>query len=168
MQKEFTLKDFEELREEYIQKGKALKRSVHALGLFEGLLEITKPNDAEPPEEYVTDDPPDFHKKMKTLRYFNRIYKNKKLRIVFQESIRLYTPSYYSAEGHMLFLGPLEDSLPFAGASCLSFSFLETKTETKDVDDIIFLLQTYKEAMNSASYQKRMDQKQTFDPLSFL
>jgi len=149
---EWTIEKFEKFREECIQKNSVFGDDIHTLGLFEGLQEISRPINTK---EKVY---PRGHGRLETLRLLERKYNDKILNIEFREIIR-HSLSKYGAFGQFEVLETQKESLLETEPTVLFFWTSTPELLINNIDYTIFLLQVYKEALNSASYKKRIGQK---------
>ena len=153
-----TKEEFETEREKLILEGNTLPNSVKALGVLEGLLEMTDPIEGSwLPSGYN----PDTHEKASLMRFLKRKYGDRILSIDVDEGISEYHPPNYSARVSLMLLNEIKDPRPCGKIPTLTlaiggmgFSYLNEKT----VDDAMTLLEIYKSALQTQSYGEREKQ----------
>lgn len=152
-----TKEEFESRREKLILEGSLYPNCLKALGVFEGLLEITYPiKESCTPSDYN----PDTQEDASLLRLMKRKFKDRILDIQVDESISHYMSHLYSLRVSMMLLNEEKDPRPGCeiptltlGRGGMNFSYIE-----KNVDDAITLLKIYRSAMQTEAYGKREKQ----------
>jgi hypothetical protein len=142
--------DFEKLREVLISKKQTEPDYIRALGVLEGLLNITEPMDIKPSMKIHSE-----NKGTRVRRHILRKLDGKVLSIEFEEKI--YHGHYSVQKGLMTFLNGVKDSKPDYKHTNLFFSYGSPAIPNViSVDEAILLLKTYTRAMKTVSYKKEL------------
>lgn len=148
-----TIKEFEKLREKLIQEGKVSSEYIQGLGLLEGLMKISEPMPLESSNKIDKG----FYEKARVVRHIYRGYEGKILSINLTEKITNIDPFIYHHKGTVTLLDSLDDILLFSDNPTLPVPLEGPMPRIVDIDNSMLLLQIYREAMNTTSYQKRMN-----------
>jgi len=149
------MENFKELREKLINTDKIDYSYIQALGILEGLLEITEPIDAKPPIKKME---PGKEGEIYHSTDIHRKLGDKIVHIEFYEKI--HHDHYMVEEAKMALLNSLKNPRPNSILTWLYFPRGGPSLPSiYNIDEGVLILQTYKRVIATNSYKARIGQK---------